>query len=199
MSVVVAIRNNDHVLVGCDSQLTCYGSTKLKKMGQCKMWKPDDDRNIVMGITGTLRDVNILSIAEEWVDELTGLKDDLNLKYVIKNVVPKIFKELESYGRLEIENGIKSTRSNVTFAYKNKAFQIGRDGSVMEMDELIADGSGYQFCYGAWEALMDQDMPVKKKLIKIIKASCEKNVFVNYPIIIMNTKNDEIDVVGGGA
>ncbi len=195
MSVVVAMKNDDHVLVGCDSQLTCYGSTKLNKIGRYKMWKPDDDKNIVMGVTGALRDANILSITEGWVDESTKLKDSFNLKYVIRDVVPKIFKELESCGRLEIENGIKSTKSNVTFAYKDNAFQVGGDGSVIEMDEFIADGSGYQLCYGAWEALRDRKMPAREKLIKIIEASCEKNVFVNYPIIIMNTRDDHVDII----
>ncbi len=194
MSVVVAIKNKDHVLVGCDGQLT-YGYTKSNLTIQKKIWKPTDDKNIVMGLVGTLRDANILSVAEGWVDELTELKNSVDLKYVIKNIIPKVFMEIECQGRLNIKDGIKSMASNITFAYKDKAYGIYSDGAVIEMDDIIADGSGFRLCLGAWNNLKDKDISAREKLVQTIKAACESDIYVNYPIIIMNTKDDRIDIV----
>ncbi len=194
MSVVVAVKNGDHVLVGCDSQMT-YGYTKEILTNQRKMWKPTDNKNIVMGLVGTVRDANILSVAEEWIDELTELKNDFNLKYVIKTIVPKMFRELEDNGRLRIKDGIKSIDSIVTFAYRDMAYSIDFDGAVVEMEDILVNGSGYSLCLGAWDSIKDENIPVQEKLIRVIKAACEKNLFINYPIIIMNTKNNNVDII----
>jgi len=63
------------------------------------------------------------------------------------------------------------------------------------MDDILADGSGYRLCLGAWNGLKDKDIPIKEKLITTIKAACENDLYVNYPIIIMNTKDDEIEII----
>lgn len=194
MSVVVAIKDKDRILVGCDSQVT-LGYTKSILKSQLKIWKPEDDKEIVMGLVGAFRDTNILSTAKEWIEELPKLKNEINFKYIVRTVVPKVFKELNSYGRMKIKDGIQSLDSNVMFAYKDKAYQIEGDGCVIEIDDILADGSGYRLCLGAWNSLKDKDIPIKEKLIQVIKAACESDLYVNYPIIIMNTKDDKVEII----
>ncbi len=194
MSVVVAIKDNDRVWVGCDSQVTRGGWTKESLEGCYKIWKPSDDCNIVMGGVGVLRDINILSTATDWVDELAKHKgvDD---KYIIRTVVPKIYKELEDYGRLKIRDGIKSMESAFIFAYKEKAYEIAGDGAVIEKDDMLIEGSGYIAGMGAWDRIKNEDIPAKEKVIQVIKASCNVDLYVNYPIVIMNTKDDEVEII----
>lgn len=194
MSVVVAIKDGDRVLVGCDSQVT-QGYTKSTLKSQRKIWKPEDDKDIVMGLVGDFRDANILSTSEKWIDELTKLKDEVNFKYVVRNITLKIFRELNSFGRMIIDDGIQSINSNIIFTYKDKMYNINGDGCVIESDEIIADGSGYRLCLGAWNSLKDKDIPIKDKLVQVIKAACENDLYVNYPIVIMNTKDDEVEII----
>lgn len=194
MSVVVAIKDGDRVLVGCDSQIT-QGYVKLSLKPQMKIWKPEDDKEIVMGLVGDVRDENILSTADGWIDELTKLKNTVNFKYIVRNIVPKIFKELGNFGRLKYKDSMQSIESNVIFAYKDKAFIIECDGCVLEMNEILVTGSGKSLCLGAWNGLKDKNMPIKEKLIQVIKSACENDLYVNYPIIIMNTKDDEIEII----
>lgn len=194
MSVVVAIKDGSRVWVGCDSQVTS-GYTKSTLKSQMKIWKPEDDNEIVMGLVGDLRDSNILSTAKEWIEELPKLKNEVNFKYIVRNLVPKIFKELNSFGRMKTKDGMQFIESNIIFAYKDKAFNIYYDGTVTEMNDILADGSGHRLCLGAWNGLKDKDIPIKDKLVQVIKAACQNDLYVNYPIIIMNTKNDEVEII----
>lgn len=197
MSVVVSIRDKDNgsVWVGCDSQVTLGGTKKTLVGGRRKIWKPTDDKNIVMGVVGAVRDMNILETAEKWVDELTALKDEVDYKFAVRTLVPKIFKELETYNRIENDKGMKYMDSHITFAYKDKSYVVYGDGCVMESEDILATGSGFTSCLGAWTHLKDKDMPIKDKLVEVIKAGCESDLYVYYPITIMNTMTDEVIVI----
>jgi ATP-dependent protease HslVU (ClpYQ) peptidase subunit len=194
MSVVVAIKDDENILVGCDSQTT-YGNTKITKKSHFKIWKPKDDNEIVMGLVGYTRDNNILSTSTEWIDELTKLKNEVDFKYIVRNITPKIFKELNNYGRMKSSNGIQSIQSDIMFAYKDNAFTIDSDGCVTEIHDILTLGSGNRLCIGAWNSLKDKDIPIKDKLVSTIKAACDSDLYVNYPIVIMNTKDDTIDII----
>ena len=195
MSVVVAIKDNDKIWVGCDSQTTS-GYTKSTLKSQRKMWRASDDDELIMGIVGYLRDVNILSTAEGWIEELPKLKNEINFKYIVRKVVPKIFTELDNFGRMNLINGIKSIDSNVIFAHKDNAFCINMDGCVTEIDDILVDGSGSRLCLGAWNGIKDnKEMSIKDKLVQVIKSACESDLYVGYPIIIMNTKDKELDII----
>lgn len=195
MSVVVAIKDGDKVWVGCDSQVTT-GYTKSTLKSQMKIWKSEDDKDIVMGLVGDCRDNNILSTTDKWIEELVKLKDEVNFKYVVRNVVPKIFRELNQYGRMRAKDGIQSIESTLIFAHKDKAYIIYSDGCVAEIEDMEAIGSGGRLSTGAINIIKnDTKLTAKEKLIKAIKTACESDLYVNYPIVIMNTEDDEIIMV----
>lgn len=199
MSVVVAIKDKDRVWMGCDSQVTYGGWTKHSMgNGQHKIWKPNDDNDILMGVVGSLRDINILATAKEWLEELPKLKNEINYEYIVRYLTPKIFKELEAFNRVESNNGIKSICSIVTFAYKNDVYSIQEDGAVIAIDDFWATGSGFMHCFGAWSSVKDKKNTVKEKLIECVKAGCEDSLYVNYPIVIMNTKDNKVELIEKG-
>lgn len=195
MSVVVAIKEGDTVWMGCDSQVS-MGYTKDTLKLNHKIWKPKEESDVVMGLVGTLRDCNILSTVDKWINELPRLKDEIDFKYIVRKLVTKIYSELEEFGRVRKRDGISSIESNIVFAYKDKLFSIQGDGAVTESVDIIADGSGYRLCLGAWSSIKNkEDMTIKEKLVATIKAACESDLYVNYPIVIMNTKTDEVEVI----
>jgi ATP-dependent protease HslVU (ClpYQ) peptidase subunit len=194
MSVVVAIKDKDTVWVGCDSQVSMgytKGTLKLNK----KIWKPEKEEGIVMGVVGSVRDLDILSTEEDWIEEIVKIKNEFNYKYMVRKIVPKIFKTLSNFGRMKNDKGIESIESSIIFTHKDKLFSINGDGSVIESDDILADGSGYRLCLGAWNSLKNKDIPIKDKLVQVIKAACESDLYVNYPIVLMNTKTEEVEIV----
>jgi len=195
MSVVVAIKDNDKIWIGCDSQVT-YGYTKSTLKSQRKIWRVEDENNLIIGLVGVCRDMDILSTTEDWIEELPKLKNEVNFKYIVRKVVPKIFSELNKFGRMETKNGQWFIDSSVTFAYKNNAYQIGHNGEVMEIDDILISGSGRTLGIGAWNNLKDnKEMSIRDKLVQVVKSACESDLYVNYPIIIMNTMNKEVEVI----
>ena len=101
MSVVVAIKDGDKIWVGCDSQVTA-GYTKSTLKSQRKIWRVSDEDELIMGVVGTFRDLNILSTSDGWIEELSKLKNETNFKYIVRKVVPKIFSELDNFGRMKL-------------------------------------------------------------------------------------------------
>jgi len=170
MSVVVAIKDKDRVWMGCDSQVSYGNWTKHSITNpQQKIWKPEDDKDILMGGVGSLRDINILATAKEWLEELPKLKREIDFKYIVRNLTPKIFKELEAFDRVGSDNGIKFFNSSIMFAYENNAYNIQEDGTVITVEDFWAVGSGYMHCFGAWSSLKNKNIPVKKRLLNALK------------------------------
>jgi ATP-dependent protease HslVU (ClpYQ) peptidase subunit len=194
LSVVVAIKEGDTIWMGCDSQVT-QGYTKRTLESMKKIWKPEKEKDVLMGVVGAVRDLNILSIEEEWIEELIKMKNEVNYKYIIKKIIPKIFTTLSDSGRLYNKDGVKFIESNIVFAYQDKMFSIHGDGAVMESEDIIVDGSGRRLCLGAWNSIKDKDFSIKEKLVEVVKSACESDLYVNYPIVIMNTKNDEVEII----
>jgi len=196
LSTVVAIKDNDKVWIGCDSQVS-FGWTKLSTTENTnKVFRIGDSKNVVIGCVGALRDLNIISTAEQLIEEYILLKDSLDFKYIVRNVVPKIFKELDRFGRLETNNNIQSMYSTFLITYKDKMFKINSDGSVSEGKEILAIGSGYITVLGAYEAIKDNTtLTAQEKLIACLKASCEQDLHVNYPIIITNTLEEKDTII----
>ena len=189
MSVVVAIKDNNKVFMSCDSQVTIGGYTKrtLSNKNNYKIFKPTKD--IVIGVVGQLRHLNLLYCVEDYIDELTRLKDAVDFKYIVTKVVPNIIKLFKD-NNATIDKNTSVISSIVLFAYKNQLYRIGCDGAVIEIDDYIATGSGEDLSLGYLNQAKFEY--IEKDSIEAVKVSCLSSLHVNFPIITMNTENDEI-------
>jgi len=196
MSVVVAIKDKDRVYVGCDSQAT-IGCTKrtLSNKHNCKIFKPENDKDVIIGTCGDFRDANLLYCVNEYIDELTRLKNQVDFKYVVTKIVPKIFSTLKDNGRIKASTDtLKSLPSSILFVYKTSIYRIFHDGCVIEVDDYIAMGSGANNAMGYLNVKDPQECP-KKALQKSIEASCVSDLYVMKPIVIMNTVDDDVTII----
>lgn len=194
MSLVVAIKNKNEILMGCDSQVTCDGNKRVSNNLNKKMWKPQD--GLLMGMSGDYRDINLLYTYEgKWID--AEHRDGIDLNYVVRGIVEKIYKELNTYGRVRLINGIASISSSVMVAFKGRIFLIGDDFSVIEYDDYAATGSGSQYGFGALEGIirnLSRSIPMSNIdiILEVIKAGCANDIYESGPIIIMSTEDNEI-------
>ena len=136
MSVVVAIKKDGVVYLGSDSQVTRGGTrTSLTNQNNFKIWKVKGVDNCLMGHVGLLRDACVIRVMENLVREIDVIHDEVNFEYVVTRVVPKIIEELKFYNYLESEGRFKDMESRYLFAFEDKLFVIGFDGSVIEVDD----------------------------------------------------------------
>lgn len=197
MSVVVAIKDGDKVWMACDSQVSMGWSTKktLTNPNNYKICRPEKDKNTLIGVVGDLKLQNIIRVQDEFVDELTRFKNEFNFKYVVNTIVPKIFKLSHENQLVEKvkDQPIFYFNGGLTFAHKDKLYLINSDGCVTEVDDYCADGSGFRFAVGYLNQNTDETK--KDAIIKAVKSSCESDMFVNYPIIVMNTMDEEVIII----
>jgi len=196
MSVIVAIKEKGKVYFGCDSQVSNSRSKfTLTNSNNFKIWKMKKFESIAMvGGVGSLRDINIIRVESELIDELSFYKDIIDFDYVVSRVVPKMFEILAKYERLSKDSDcIKYMNSSYLISIKSNIYEIGMDGSVIEVDDYTAIGSGQDIALGSLNTSLK--LSPKERIIKAIQASCKTNLYVNYPIVITSTDSDEVTLI----
>lgn len=193
MSVVLAVKNKDKIILATDSQVS-YGGTKrlITNPNSYKIWRPQGHQHLIIGGVGALRDINILSTVDVWFDEYITIGSkvedfELTFSYVVRTLAPALRKEI-----IEFVGDLEDFNSYFIFAYKDKCFEISPCGAVSELifdEDVFAIGSGGEVARTVYSAFEGIDITVKEKILRSLSAVCEQDLYVSYPIIIMDTNN----------
>lgn len=183
MSLIIAIKEKDRVVIGADTQTTsgdvyikCYSPNNLK------IWNVEKN-NLVFAHCGNKRDSNIVKLIKDY--EFDG---ELTFEAVVHSILPRIKKELDEYKyNVADEHGNLMFDSKFIVASKNNAFLIDSNGCVLEIENYIAVGNGED------EALLLLDFTKEKKaeerIIEIIRAVSNRHLYVGSDVVIVDTKN----------
>ena len=196
MSVVVAIKKDGVVYMGCDSQVTMGGTrTTLKNPNNYKIWKVESAENCIMGSVGDLRDACAVRTMDRLVSDYNVYKGHISFDFVVNKIVPDIIDRLKEFNYLKNDKNavFECMESSFLFSYKDMLFLIGNDGSVIEIDDCVAIGSGKNEALGSLLST-DRENPVTR-IIKAIKASAANDIYVDYPIILIDTREKEFKVI----
>lgn len=194
MSVVVAIKENGKVFVGADSQVTSGGTREtLRNSNNIKIWNVKNAEHCLMAHVGVVRDANVVRLMDNLVTEYNVFKNQIDYEFVVKSVVPDIISELKKYGYLKDEQYFEHMESRFIFAYKDQLFVIHTDGCVIEVDDYAAIGSGQDQAIGSLLSTDGDD--AQTRIIKAIKASAASDIYVDYPIVLANTEDNDFKIV----
>ena len=195
MSVVVAIKKDGNIYMGADSQVTRGGTrTSLSNPNNYKIWKVKGVDNCLMGHVGSLRDACVVRVMDNLVREIDVFHESIDFEYVVRRIVPMIIDELKEYNYIDRDGIFKEMDSRFLFAYEDKLYVIGIGGSVIEVDDCVAIGSGESEAIGSLLTTDDEVNPISR-IIKAIKASAAHDIYVDYPIVLTNTKDTEFIVI----
>ena len=195
MSVVVAIKKDNVVYMGADSQVTRGGTrTTLSNPDNYKIWAMSDSDNALMGGVGTVRPINVLKVANDLIPEAVDIKGNVDFRFVVRYLVPRMMDELADYKiLLKNEDGVPNMDASFLFAYRDRLYNIDRWGTVITIDDFCAIGSGASEALGSLLSSADVEDPVER--IKMaIKASAAHDIYVDYPIVISDTESTEFKV-----
>lgn len=196
MSVVVAIKENNKIYMGADSQVTKGGTrTTLKNQNNYKIWKVEGSNNCLMAHVGAVRDANVVRLMRDIVTDYDEFRNRVDYRFVVKYLVPEIVRTLREahYLKGNKEDYIDFMESSFLFAYRNKLFSIDSDGCVLEIEDSVAIGSGSDQAVGSLLSTEGQDP--KQRIIKAIKASAASDIYVDYPIVLADTENTEFEII----
>ena len=190
MSVVIAIKENGVTYMAADTQIS-FGDSKrhLKSDSLQKVWAVTDTPHCIMGGVGLTRDLNLIRYCtSELIPEASVLKNEINVGTIMLNTVPTIFESIRNYTQL-VTGCDKDIPINSEFilAYKDKIFDIAPDGTVEQVEDYIAIGSGADAALGSLKHTTDE--PIYDRLIKALDAASESNLYVSEPYVCMNTEH----------
>lgn len=162
MSLIVAIKYKDGILVASDNQATVedFATHNTPKI----FYNRKGENPTVIGAVGFVRDVNLLEIAPDFSDS-TGwyLKKD-----IIENIVPNLFNYLRENNRLTTVDGVEQSKSEFIYCTKDSIFEIDTDGCVSEYPRYCAIGCGADAARGILEALYSNEDRTREEAYQFV-------------------------------
>jgi 20S proteasome alpha/beta subunit len=189
MSLVIAIKDKDRIVLGADKQASAGGS---KDHTNTKIWQVEDLPGAVMGSVGSARASQIIQYSP--IIDKNLIRQNIETDYIICVVAPAIAACLKTHGiTIEAAPGdmCPLMPNAFIFAYQDKAWMIWNDLSVSEIDEYLAIGSGADVARGALFATTDKN-PFER-IVTSIDAAATTTLYVDDGLDLLATKVLEED------
>jgi 20S proteasome alpha/beta subunit len=176
-----------------DSQITYNGSKIINvEKENLKIWHPDEKENVVIGASGSVREINVIKSLGNILDEVDYLGDEINLSSLTNKTVKAMFKELKEHGVIKDENPVKMN-NRYLIAYNSKLYLITTDGAVVRMSDYAVIGSGSYEAIGVLSN--NRTNNPKEDLLQAIRVSIKNDIHCDFPIVLTNTKSKEIEIL----
>ena len=190
MSLVVAIKDKDRVVLGADKQASTGGT---KDHTNTKIWKLDELPGALIGSVGSARASQIIQYSQ--IIDKNMLNREIDTDFVVRVLAPTLANGLRNNGIVvEPADGAKCDMmpNAFIFAYKNRAWTIWHDLSVSEIDQYFAIGSGSDVARGVLFATPEHD-PFDR-IVTSIEAAAESTLYVDNGIDLLVTGSHETDL-----
>ena len=147
-----------------------------------------------MGAAGTVANIQLMTNHPEWF-ELKG--KPLTKKFLVQSVLPKYFDLVKEMDKLEVEEqNSDSPKCGCTFLVTdgNKLFEIDDDFEVIELSKYGQIGCTERIAYTFMLNAFDDYSP-NEMILKALRTSSYRNDGVGAPYILINTRDNEFEVV----
>ena len=188
MSLVLAIKDKDRVVLGSDRQASTGAG---KSHDNTKIWRSDDLNGALFGAVGSMRAAQVVQYNQ--IIDLNDINNfGLSTRYVVNSLVPHIVQVLQEAGiSCQSQDQDVILPSAFLFAYDNSAWMIWNDLSVSEITEYLVIGSGEDIAKGVLSATKDKN-PFDR-ISTAIKAAAEHTLYVDDKINFLVTKDEKSD------
>lgn len=181
-----------------DSQVSAGFTKKILEYSHSfKILKKE--HGVHLCLAGALRDLNILSVTDlkKIVSDSIILDDNFCFETVVSSVVPALMRLFGNNGRLVLDKMGIAFQSEFLIAYKDQCFIIDQDGSVVELTDMFAIGSGSDVAESAHTILRSVGLTPQQQAINAAISACERDLFVGFPILLTHTMTDEYQMFDG--
>lgn len=189
MSVVIAIKENNKIVMGCDGQISSYNLKQNTIKPFSKIWKVKNINNAIMGGVGDYRNCQLISL----MPFLMSAEDIINKNINYENIALKLFKNIYYFLSLnnrinkdEKGNEVNYIDNSFIFAYKNQAYLIDDVGDVFPIKDYLVIGSGTEIAIGNLEN--NKNKPAEERIRMAINACADKSLYINNDVEILKTK-----------
>ena len=195
MSVVVAVKYNNGVVIAADRQGTKYGQYKES----CTKIKRFQDSRIVIGSSGVLDDFLPIQYCDEIIDYKDLFKKTkIDGAYIYENTIPKLIDLLKNRNRVKQNNGKIEIDSNFLLATSDSIFTINSEFGLCEYEFYSSIGCGTFTVDGYLNVELDgktYESIDKDKAIEIvedaIQKACSTDIYVGMGIDLFVLEKEE--------
>ena len=187
MSLVVAIKDRDRIILGADKQIS-LGNNLFHN--STKIWAVEELPGAIMGGVGLARASQIVQYSRIIDKNFLNDFDSLDTDYIVNVLTTNIAAALK-------ENGVvvdKAPDSECLmmpnafiFAYRDKAWMILNDFSVTEIDDYLAIGSGADVARGVLFTTRSNNNPFDR-IVTCIDAAHDSTLYVDNGLDILSTE-----------
>ena len=190
MSVIVALKYKNGVLIGADKQCSSFN---IKEDNNAIKINKTKYSNNCMGVVGSLRDANIILNKDELMIDILD-KKEIDFKYVVNIIVPNLFEILRKNNRVSSLNNIETLSSTFVYCTNKNLYMIFGDGAVVEREDFITVGCGSDEVRGYLNTLNLENL-TKEKATEIIQnsiqKSCKDDIYINDKIDLIYLESEE--------
>jgi 20S proteasome alpha/beta subunit len=190
MSLVVAIKDRNRIVLGADKQASTGGT---KDHTNTKIWKLEELPGALIGSVGSARASQIIQYSQ--VIDKNLITDNIDTTFVVRVLAPTLANGLRANGIVvEAGDGGKCDMmpNAFIFAYKDRAWTIWHDLSVSEIEEYFAIGSGSDVARGVLFATPEKN-PFDR-IVTSIEAAAESTLYVDNGIDLLVTGTYDEDL-----
>ena len=190
MSLVVAIKDKDRIVLGADKQASTGG---IKDHTNTKIWELEELPGAVIGAVGSARASQIIQYSQVIDKNMISSNTDIDTEFIVRILAPTIATGLRNNGvTVDSEDSKCDMMPNAfIFAYKDRAWTIWHDLSVSEINEYFAIGSGSEVARGVLYATPEKN-PFER-IVTSIEAAAESTLYVDNGIDLLSTGKYEED------
>lgn len=141
-----------------------------------------------MGGVGYLRDLNVIRYCtHEIIPEINVLTDTVDIGVLMRESVPVIVQSIRNYAQMVTGEENTPFESCFFIALKDRCWSIFKDGSVDEITDADAYGSGAEAAKASLRTSVGE--PPLDRLIKALDAAAHLNLYVSEPYVVIDTQD----------
>lgn len=190
MSLVVAIKDKDRIVLGADKQASTGGT---KDHTNTKIWKLEELPGAIIGSVGSARASQVIQYSQ--IIDKNLITENIDTTFVVRILAPTLANGLRANGIVvEAGDGGKCDMmpNAFIFAYKGRAWTIWHDLSVSEIEDYFAIGSGSDVARGVLYATTEKN-PFDR-IVTSIEAAAESTLYVDNGIDLLATGTYDEDL-----
>ena len=169
MSVLVAIKEKDRVVVGVDTRISAKGGTYIDSYNLTpKAIHLDDKKTIIAGSVGTDGLVGFFAgIMKDYIKDADRIDKD----FLVEKVLPKLVATVDKY-HLDKDG---SMDGEIFLAIKNKGYVINSNYWIHEMEHYYTMGSGDETSMVSLYSTSGFKISTEERIAKAVKAAASVN------------------------
>ena len=183
MSVIIALKDKDRVVVGTDIRMSndsCYNDSYKSKP---KAIHFNQEKTVIVGSVGNL---GVLDVFNKILVDNVKDWEKVDKSYIVRYLVPILMRECEAYDCLEKDQ--HSVDGTLLLAIKDRAYIIGHSYIVFELEDYLTIGCGDEAARGSLYTSKDFGWSPERRIRMAIEASASVSQFVSSISYVGDTK-----------